>query len=278
MTRLALHWQILGGMFIGALVGIVLNAGAGSRDTVVDAKKLPKGVAALTISDTPNRVEIKVTPTKGEYYEVIVDGTGKQKKSFPTVKQLKSKKEKEYKWFKRFGRSTSRTVGDIANQLGGLFLRLLKMVAVPLIITSLMSGILGLGQTSQLGRMFSRTLLYYICTSFLAIVTGLAMVNLIRPGLGDVDRAHEAAPAAGGQTLSEVLFGQIEKMIPTNPVSAVASSEFLSIISFSIAFSVFTVLVGGKVCESIRTLVQSAFEVMMAMTRRPSFLPEVPRK
>ena len=117
MTRLALHWQILGGMFIGALVGIVLNAGAGSRDTVVDAKKLPKGVAALTISDTPNRVEIKVTPTKGEYYEVIVDGTGKQKKSFPTVKQLKSKKEKEYKWFKRFGRSTSRTTAELRGEL-----------------------------------------------------------------------------------------------------------------------------------------------------------------
>ena len=58
------------------------------------------------------------------------------------------------------------------------------MVAVPLIATSLVTGVMGLGHADRLGKMFARTLMYYIATSMLAIVTGLALVNLIRPGLG----------------------------------------------------------------------------------------------
>jgi hypothetical protein len=133
-------------------------------------------------------------------------------------------------------------------------------------VASLMSGVLGLGQPSQLGRMFSRTLLYYVCTSLLAIVTGLAMVNLIRPGLGGVNPPAGLEPPSVSGNLGDVLFGQVEKMIPTNPINAVAQSEFLSIISFSIAFSIFTIFVGGKVADTIRQLAKASFEVMMAMT------------
>jgi len=265
MKRIALHWQILGGMLLGAIVGIALNASVGVRQTTLK-EGLPDGIRELAITDSPNRIDIHVTDDTGKTREIVVEGTGVVPNAFATVKQLRTKDKTTYALFKKYGRSRSRTVGDWANKLGGLFLRLLKMVAVPLIVASLMSGVLGLGQPSQLGRMFSRTLLYYVCTSLLAIVTGLAMVNLIRPGLGGVNPPAGLEPPSVSGNLGDVLFGQVEKMIPTNPINAVAQSEFLSIISFSIAFSIFTIFVGGKVADTIRQLAKASFEVMMAMT------------
>ena len=65
-----------------------------------------------------------------------------------------------------------------------LFLQLLKMIIVPLILTSIVSGVLSIGDARGLGRIGAKTLVYYLVTSTLAILTGLVLVNLIRPGLG----------------------------------------------------------------------------------------------
>ncbi|MDP6468317.1 MAG: cation:dicarboxylase symporter family transporter, partial [Pirellulaceae bacterium] len=72
---------------------------------------------------------------------------------------------------------------------GEIFLRLLKMMVVPLVVTSVMSGILGLGDVRKLGKPGGLAVLYYFCTTILAVVVGLAVVNVIRPGVGTVDQA-----------------------------------------------------------------------------------------
>ena len=174
-----------------------------------------------------------------------------------------------YQLFYKHGRSIARWIGDSSKAIGGLFLRLLKMVSIPLIITSLITGVTGLGSAERLGKMFGRTLSYYICTSMLAIVTGIVMVNVIRPGIGvaaglrpaAVDAAH-----AQGKGLGTILFEQLENLIPSNPFGAIAEGNFLSIIAFSIAFGIFAVLVGGETSVFIRRLFRHAFAVMMSMT------------
>ena len=68
-------------------------------------------------------------------------------------------------------------------QLGGeIFLRLLKMMVVPLVVTSVMSGILGMGDIRKLGRPGAAAIGYYLSTTVLAVIVGLVIVNLIRPG------------------------------------------------------------------------------------------------
>ena len=68
-------------------------------------------------------------------------------------------------------------------KLGGeIFLRVLKMIVVPLVVASVMTGILGMGDVRKLGRPGAYTLLYYLSTTVLAVVVGLVMVNIIRPG------------------------------------------------------------------------------------------------
>ena len=142
------------------------------------------------------------------------------------------------------------------------------MVAIPLIVCSLTTGVLGLGKADRIGKMFGRTMAYYLCTSFLAILTGLLLVNIIQPG----NRSDLAITVStdsvvkSAEPISVMLFSQVEKMIPTNPLQALAEGDFLSIISFTLMFSLSALLVGGKTLATVRDGAQAGFQVMMKMT------------
>jgi len=267
MRRIPLHWQILGGMLLGAALGLTLNACYGQRESQMPSSQLPAGVREITFRDTTNRIDIWITQDDGTQRQLIVDESRREPGSFPSLERLQESEPQVYGWFHAYGRSTARWFGAGAQRLGGLFLRMLRMVAVPLIVTSLVTGVLGLGRADRLGRMFLLTLGYYIVTSMLAICTGLLMVNLIRPGLRGFDHVEQAveAPTASGNLL-EVLFGQVEAMIPSNPVQALAEGSFLSIICFSLLFGIFALVVGGRSADVLRQFFEAAFDVMMSMT------------
>ena len=141
------------------------------------------------------------------------------------------------------------------------------MITVPLIVTSLVTGVAGLGNTSRLGAMFSKTLAYYVVTSMLAITTGIVMVNIVRPGIGaELPGGGEPVELHGEQTLGSVFFEMINNMIPPNPVQSLAGGDFLSIITFSILLGVFIIRVGGESGQTLRNFFQAGFDVMMGMT------------
>lgn len=267
MMRLALHWQILIGMVAGAVIGVALNLALGECRTVVPTDDLPTEFARVETYDSSNLIEIDVVMKDGSERSLAVDGTRVGEEGvFAAAELLAEAEPQTYALFQAHGRSWARRVGMMSQRLGGLFLRMLRMVAIPLIVTSLVTGVMGLGHASRLGRMFGRTLMYYVSTSMLAIVTGLVMVNLIRPGLrGNLNFGRGEAPDVGGK-LGEVLFRQVETMIPSNPIAALANGNFLSIICFSLAFAVFAILVGGRTADRLRDLFSDGFEVMMAMT------------
>ena len=155
---------------------------------------------------------------------------------------------------------------SISKSIGDLFLRLLKMVTVPLILTSLITGVTGLGSQGSFGRMFGRTLAYYMITSFLAITTGLVLVNIIRPGLGAILPGGGRVLHSADRTLVEVIYDQILRLIPVNPFSSIAGGEFLSIISFAILAGMFINAVGGEHGRRLSELFEAAFAVMLKMT------------
>ena len=146
---------------------------------------------------------------------------------------------------------TVATVALVGKKLGDLFLRLLQMLVVPLIFTSLVSGVTGMGDLRKLGRLGWRTLTFYLTTSFLAIVTGMVLVNLIEPGAGADLALLEAGseglelPAVVGQErgVGEVLWAQLEGMIPKNPLQAAANGDILPLIFFALVLGVFLSLV-----------------------------------
>ena len=267
MNRIALHWQIFGGMVFGAACGLTLNVTCGQRSSFVPDDALPEGMTRMVIQDSADSVEIHAKYEDGTDTRWVIDPSRNKPESLSTLMKLEEQDPEIHQLFHQYGRSRARWVGDAAQRLGGLFLRMLRMIAVPLIVTSLITGVMGLGQAERFGKIFSRTLLYYVATSMLAICTGLLMVNLIQPGLrgtNDVSRMHEDPEVA--DNLVEVLFRQVESMIPANPVGALAEGNFLSIICFSLLVAIFALIVGGRAADTIRNLFEAAFEVMMAMT------------
>ncbi|MDP6444044.1 MAG: dicarboxylate/amino acid:cation symporter [Pirellulaceae bacterium] len=262
--RLALHWQIFLGMIIGAGVGLSLNATVSQRRwSSTSQTKLPPGMTSVTTLDSPDLIEIKIEGDKPR--TLVVDGSRKTPDSVATLKLLAASDQDAHDVFFLFGRSPARRVGDLANRLGRLFLRMLQMVSVPLIVTSLLTGVMGLGSASRLKSMFGRTMAYYLTTSLLAICTGLFMVNAIRPGLRGEQSAGQQKPSVG-DNLSDVLWGQVNNMIPQNPFNALASTSLLAIICFTIAFGVFALRRGGATADRVRELASAGFDVMMDMT------------
>ncbi|MCA9221989.1 MAG: dicarboxylate/amino acid:cation symporter [Planctomycetales bacterium] len=265
MKRIALHWQIMIGMIVGALIGLTVNFTAGTRATKLTGDRLPADVQSVEILDTPNVVRVTIETPEGTTVRTV-DPTRSLPDSVASLEALETSDPRAYKLFQRYGQSWARRLGAAAQYFGGLFLRLLQMVAVPLIVTSLMTGVLGIGQADRLGRMFVRTITYYLVTSLLAIATGIMMVNLIQPGIGgQMNEMAQAAPHVEGNIV-DVLKDQLLNLIPSNPLAALAQANFLSIISFTLAFTIFTVIVGGRTAEVIREFFESAFDVMMAMT------------
>jgi len=270
--RLALHWQILIGMVAGAVIGVSLNLFASSR-TVQVTDGLPagldEGITVVEIVDTSGRVELRLYRDAALDRQLIVDPTAAGAGTFRSLEQLKSKEPAAAAIYQRHGGSWAQTIGNVFRRLGNLFLRLLQMVAVPLIVTSLVTGVMGLSGHA-VGRMFTRTLMYYLSTSMLAIITGLMAVNLIRPGLrgGIQVGGVEAVNGVVKETprLSDILFQQVEAMIPANPLGALVEPNFLSIIAFTIAFSIFALRIGGTVAAHVHEAAKTAFAVMMAMT------------
>ncbi|NOR14371.1 MAG: cation:dicarboxylase symporter family transporter [Candidatus Aminicenantes bacterium] len=152
----------------------------------------------------------------------------------------------------------------VADPLAEIFLRLLRMAIMPLIITSIVSGVVSVGSAAGLGRLSLKTFGYYILSSLMAILTGQILVNLLKPGVG-AEIGLEAVPeriAATEQGLGTLLI----RIIPENPFAALAQGDVLPVIFFSILFGYFITRLKGKSKAQLSDLFQAGFETMMKMT------------
>ena len=153
---------------------------------------------------------------------------------------------------------------EYVSWMGEVFLRALRMIIVPLILSSIISGVTGIGSAKNLGRMSAKTFGYYLTTSFFAIMTGLFMVNLLKPGKGadlglsGVIEGLDVGAETFGQTLINI--------IPVNIIEAMATGDMLSIIFFAILFGFFTTRVKASYRKPIEKTFNAIFEVMMQLT------------
>ena len=160
--------------------------------------------------------------------------------------------------------------------IGTLFLNALKMIIVPLIMSSMISGIASLGNTEGLGRLGGKTMLFYVVSSALAILTGLFFVNLLTPGIINGEPARDllgldaSAVAAisdkiDGNTTSD-LWGVFLSMVPPNIVAAAANGQMLGLIFFSLLFGYFMTKIDGERGSLLASFWQAVMDVMMAIT------------
>ncbi len=148
---------------------------------------------------------------------------------------------------------------------GDIFLRLLTMMVVPLVMASVMSGIIGLGDVRKLGRPGGAAVAYYLTTTALAVIVGLIMVNLIRPGVGTVDPETLAAIAAGGegiaaeqgdQTLGGIFRNLMLMLFTDNLIAAAAETNLLALIVFAVIFAGMLTTMGERVGALCQMIVQ----------------------
>ncbi len=158
---------------------------------------------------------------------------------------------------------------------GTLFLNALKMLIVPLIVSSIIVGIAGIGSSGALGRLGGQTLLYYATTSLLAILVGLAVVNVIAPGIDeagpvkdriglsdDISSIEEQVAGKGGGDIVAVFL----RMVPTNVIAAAADGQMLGLIFFSLLFGFFMTRIQEAYAEAQYNFWQGLYETMMKIT------------
>ena len=148
--------------------------------------------------------------------------------------------------------------------MGDIFLRGLKMIIIPLILTSIISGVTNIGDAESLGRLGYKTILYYLSTSFLAILTGLVLVNIIQPGLGAELGFQEKVE--GVEATSGSLWDIIIRIVPTNIFNAFATADMLGIIFFAILSGFFITRLPDIYKDQLISLANAGFSLMMRIT------------
>jgi Na+/H+-dicarboxylate symporter len=149
--------------------------------------------------------------------------------------------------------------------LGDLFMKLLRMIIVPLVLTSIVSGVASVGAGRDLGRLFSKTLGYYVLSSALAIFAGLLMVNLIRPGVGaDIlgDQTGTLPELSTPSSPVEVLLD----IVPQNVIAAAAEPNMLAVIFFCILLGASIATLPERPQKILTDLFDAGFQVMMRLT------------
>lgn len=262
---LQLYTKILIGMAVGVVLGFLVgpnssllpNTGAHlassakvlaspSGAPVPEAKGLKR---ARIVSEQPPWLEIEWKLKAPDVLRLETAG-------------IKAKAGAVHRGFVEEGPSVRRfaplgeTLVEYTEWIGLLFLALIKMVVVPLVFFSLVVGVASLGDLKALGRLGGRTIGYFMGTTVVALVIGVGLANIIRPGklLSPDDRANllasysgdvgsTVANAAKAPTLTEQLVG----IVPSNPIGALASGDMLQVIFFALMLGIaLTMLVNNR--------------------------------
>ena len=164
---------------------------------------------------------------------------------------------------------------DLYSFLGSLFLQALTMLIVPLILSSIITGMAGMGDSGAMGRLGGKTLLYYMLTSLFAILVGLTLVNGVAPGIVDGVPAREilALSSDGAEVAARVEgrgIGDVAdiflRMVPPNIVAAAAEGQMLGLIFFGLLFGYFMTRIEGTPARVLQDFWQGIFAVMMRIT------------
>lgn len=246
--KLELHWQILIGLILGVIFGSVFPTTYKITDKTITQLQQQKLPPELIQTINSEKKEFEETETK-------------------FLKRIKPLLGPEY--YHRYNQTILKQARYNAylpyvSWMGDLFMRALKMIIVPLILTSIISGVANIGDADNLGRLGIKTMFYYLITSTLAILVGLVFVNLIKPGVGT--EIGFMSPSEdidfGSLSFSDTLMN----IVPTNIFKSFAEGHMLSIIFFSILFGFFITKVADKYRLFLLNFFNSAFEVMMKLT------------
>jgi proton glutamate symport protein len=159
--------------------------------------------------------------------------------------------------------------------LGTLFINLLKMVVVPLISASIVTGVASIGSGRDLGRLGIKTLAFYVFTTLLSVLIALALVDLIKPGIVNgvparsllaLEASSDVVKSSVQQRASVTVFDTLLGIVPTNILQAASTNNLLGVMFFSVLFGFFLARIDLPYRQTVLDFWQGVFRVMMRMT------------
>ncbi|MCG7344974.1 cation:dicarboxylase symporter family transporter [Sporosarcina sp. ACRSL] len=135
--------------------------------------------------------------------------------------------------------------------LGTIFINMIKMIVVPIIVSTLIVGVAGTGDLKQLGKLGGKTMIYFQVVSLVAIIVGLSAANIFKPGVGidmstlekgDIDSYVQTTESVQNEGFMDVLVG----IVPSNVIQAMANADMLAVIFFSVLFGLGVASIGER--------------------------------
>ncbi|NWA86693.1 cation:dicarboxylate symporter family transporter [Pseudomonas sp. D2002] len=168
----------------------------------------------------------------------------------------------------RFPESRPWLVDNLLQPAGDIFIKLMKMIVVPIVFACMVVGIAGHGDGKTLGRIGLKSLSYFFCITTLAIIVGLIMGNLFKPGAGtelaSLQAANITLPTSngGGHSLGQIIVG----IIPDNVISAMAQGSLLSVLFFAVMFGLGVSRLPAERKDPVIALLRGVSEAMFKVT------------
>ncbi|MDH5822886.1 dicarboxylate/amino acid:cation symporter [Luteimonas sp. RD2P54] len=164
-------------------------------------------------------------------------------------------------------------IAYVTDPIGQLFLRLLFMLVMPLVFSALVLGVVEIGDPRALGRIGTKTLLWVLAVTAIAVTIGLVLVNLIQPGTGlppevgegliaaSSDRAMEIATAREGVSGIQILLN----IVPRNPVEAAANGDLIAVMFFALMFGIAATVIRSQGTRSFVDAVQGIYDICLKL-------------
>ncbi|MBE8596268.1 glutamate/aspartate:proton symporter GltP [Xenorhabdus sp. BG5] len=162
---------------------------------------------------------------------------------------------------------------NVLSPAGKIFIQLIKMIVVPIVISTLVVGIAGVGNTKQLGKLGLKTILYFEIVTTIAIIVGIFLANTFKPGVGiDMSALHQVDISQYEHTTQQVeshshgIVNTILSLVPDNIFAAMSSGDMLPVIFFAVLFGLGLSSLPKEKKEPLLTVLQTFSETMFRVT------------
>jgi len=293
---MSFHWKVLLWMAAGAVVGVLMQVFLSAPSYAgLEVEAVDGGVKVVSVAKDGPAASGKVAERDVFEAAVLDRGSDDERRVALTGPDaladevVANAENGEVVWFVPAGNAARAAADDQVDPLKGakavsvtfapgsaranaiapfefaadIFLALLKMLIVPIVLTSIITGVAGVGAMGDLKRLGLKTFGYYMMTSVLAIAVGQLLVNLVEPGFGaqlGLSRSAEFGTEQGD------FIGVLKRMVPSNVAASLTDNgAMLSIIFFALIFGFFITRTEEPHQGRVRGLFESLFEVVMKM-------------